>query len=210
MRRLVILRPEPGASATAEKARAMGLTVEAVPLFAVRPLAWQAEPDDYDAIVATSANAFRHGGEGLAALRKLPVHAVGEATAQAARDAGFRVASVGQGGAQEMPLPAGRLLHLAGRDHHPVAGATSVVVYDSAAIEPPPRLATDGTVVIVHSARAGERLAELVADRASTMIVAISAAVAGACGAGWPLVAIAGEPSDAALLALAHDLCQKS
>lgn len=210
MRRLIVLRPEPGTTRTAEKARAMGLAVEAIPLFAVRPVAWRAGANDYDAMIATSANAFRHGGEGLAALRKLPVHAVGEATAQAASDAGFRVASIGQGGAHEMPLPAGRLLHLAGRDHHPVAKATSVVVYESAVIEPPPRLATDGSVVMVHSARAGERLAELVADRASTMIVAISAAAAGACGTGWQLVAIAGEPSDAALLALARDLCQKS
>lgn len=210
MRRLIILRPKPGASATVEKARALGLTVEAIPLFAVRPVAWQANPDEYDAIVATSANAFRHGGEGLAALRRLPVNAVGEMTARAARDAGFTVASIGQGGAQEMPLPEGRLLHLAGHDHHPVAGAKSVVVYESVAIDPPPALDTDGAVVMVHSARAGERLAGLVTDRASTMIVAISAAAAGACGAGWQLVAVAGQPSDAALLALARDLCQKS
>jgi uroporphyrinogen-III synthase len=209
MRRLIVLRPEPGASATAGKARAVGLTVETVPLFAVQPVHWRADADDYDAIVATSANAIRHGGGGLASLRKLPVHAVGEATAQAARDAGFTLASIGQGGAREMPLPAGRLLHLAGRDHHPIAGATTVIVYESVAIEPPPSLAAEDAVVMVHSARAGERLAELVVDRASTMIVAISAAAAGACGAGWQLVAIAGEPSDSALLALARDLCQK-
>ena len=46
----------------------------------------------------TSANAIRHGGAGLERLRSLPVHAVGEATAAAAREAGFAVAGIGEGG----------------------------------------------------------------------------------------------------------------
>ena len=44
MRRLLVLRPEPGASATVERARALGLDAVAMPLFEVEPVAWDA-PD---------------------------------------------------------------------------------------------------------------------------------------------------------------------
>ena len=62
---------------------------------------------------------MRFGGPGLAALRGLPVHAVGEATAAAARASGFDVASVGYAGVERLVGaldPKLRLLHLAGED----------------------------------------------------------------------------------------------
>src|SRR4051794_41196284 len=96
MRRVVVLRPEPGASATVERARQRGLDAFALPLFEVEPVAWEApDPDRFDALLLTSANAVRHGGEQLVRLRELPVYAVGSATADAARRGGFEVASVG-------------------------------------------------------------------------------------------------------------------
>src|SRR4051794_25280604 len=103
MRRLVVLRPEPGASATAERARMLGLEPVMVPLFEVEPVAWQA-PDAarFDALLLTSANAVRMGGEELSKLRRLPVHAVGEATARSALDAGFDVASLGDAGVDRL------------------------------------------------------------------------------------------------------------
>lgn len=211
MRKLFILRPEPGAGRTAERARALGLEPRLQPLFAVRPVGWTApDPAGFDGIVLTSANALRHGGDELGKLAALPVHAVGEATAALARQAGFAIASVGGGGAQAMELPAGkRLLHLAGCDHRPVPAAVTVIVYQAWPIEPPPDLGgLGGAVAAVHSARAGRRLAELVADRSTIAIAAISAAAAAACGEGWQRVEAAAEPTDAALLALARELCE--
>ncbi len=41
MKRLIILRPEPGASESAAKAAAFQLDAVTVPLFAVRPLVWR-------------------------------------------------------------------------------------------------------------------------------------------------------------------------
>ncbi|HXG80622.1 MAG TPA: uroporphyrinogen-III synthase, partial [Sphingomicrobium sp.] len=121
MRKLLLMRPEPGLSASAERARAMGLEVVCRPLFDVEPVAWEApDPADFDALLLTSANAVRHGGLQLDRLKGLPIHAVGEATATAAREAGFRVESVGPGGVAGLlaQLPASRrLLHLAGEDH---------------------------------------------------------------------------------------------
>jgi len=208
---LVVLRPEPGATRTAARAEALGLEVRLTPLFAIVAVDWTApDPAKFDALVLTSANAVRHGGEELDKLKSLPVHAVGEATAAMARAAGFRLASVGEGGSRGMALPAGqRLLHLAGRDHVPAEGVTTVAVYESRAVDLPAGL--DGLadcVVAVHSPRAGRRLAELVGDRERTLIAAISPAAANACGAGWAAVDAAAEPTDAALLALAARLCE--
>jgi len=210
MRPLVILRPEPGASATAGRARAMGLDVRALPLFEVVPLAWQApDPAEFDAIVMTSANAALHGGEELERLKSLPVRAVGAATAAAARAAGFAVAGIGAGGSGDMVLPNGeRLLHLAGREHRAIGAAITIPVYESRPIEPPPTLGGLGDcVAAVHSSRAGNRLAEIIADRSRITIAAISTAAAEACGTGWRSVHESSQPSDAALLALAARLC---
>ncbi|HVH49492.1 MAG TPA: uroporphyrinogen-III synthase [Sphingomicrobium sp.] len=211
MRRLLIVRPEPGASATLAMARQMELDAVAIPLFAVQPVPWEAvDPKDFSGIVATSANAFRHGGEQLESLKSLPVHAVGDATAQAARDAGFTVTAIGEGGRLELGerLPVGRMLHLAGADHLPVDSAEAVAVYASRAVDPPPAIDAADAVVVVHSPRAGKRLSELVEDRATTAIAAISEKAAVACGTGWERIEIASLPREPALLALAAKLCQ--
>lgn len=213
MKRLLVLRPEPGNRATVERAREMGLEPVPCPLFAVEAVDWTAPDSRADYILFTSANALRHGGEKLANLTALAALAVGPATADAAREAGFGVAMTGDEGVDALleALPGTqRLLHLAGADHRhaPTRHAIeTVVVYRSVALAapviPPGRL-----VALVHSPRAGARFAELASDRASISIAAISAAVAGACGAGWATIEVADQPSDRALLALAARLCQ--
>ena len=51
MRRVLVLRPEPGASATIAKARAMGLEPIAVPLFTIEPVEWAApDPTGFDGL----------------------------------------------------------------------------------------------------------------------------------------------------------------
>lgn len=219
MRPVLILRPEPGASATAARARQLGLEPVLAPLFAVEPVAWKVpEPAGFDALLLTSANAVRHGGRGLAALAGLPVHAVGGATAEAAKGAGFKVASTGSGDVADLLSslpPSLNLLHLAGEDRREPEGArqriVAVTVYRSALLPPPDALAeVANAVALVHSPRAGRRLAELVDRRESLSIVAISPAAAEACGAGWRTVAIAEKPSDELLLSLAAQLCKGS
>ena len=63
------------------------------------------------------------------------------------------------------------------------------------------RLPLAGTVALVHSPRAGARLAALLPDRADVRLAAISAAAAEAAGDGWAAVAVAPTPDDAALVA---------
>jgi uroporphyrinogen-III synthase len=212
MRRVLVLRPEPGASATVERARQRGLDAVAVPLFEVKPVAWEVpDPGAFDALLLTSANAVRHGGPGLAALRGLPVYAVGEATAEAARTAGFMIAATGDAGVERLLGsidPDLKLLHLAGEERTETAGKlTSVTVYRAREIERPDLSAAAGAAVLIHSPRAGRRLAELVGVRDAVAIVAISAAAAEAVGSGWEIVESAPQPTDEALLALAARLC---
>ena len=215
MRRLVILRPEPGASATAERARAMGLEPVAMPLFEVEPVNWAA-PDagSFDALLLTSANAVRHGGEGLQKLRQLPVHAVGEATAAAAREAGFDIASTGDAGVDRLlgSIESDvRLLHLCG-EHRTETRAkqaiTAVPVYRATELPITDDFQRiEGQVAAVHSPRAGKRLAELAIDRSTVRIAAISKTAASTAGAGWERCEAAATPDEAALLALAARLC---
>jgi uroporphyrinogen-III synthase len=218
VRRIVILRPEPGATATFERAVEQGLSPVKLPLFEIERIRW-APPGDlsqFDGLLITSANAIREGGEGLEQLKSLPVYAVGPATAAVAREAGFEVAKVGP--ARVRPLlrtvdPDLRLLHLAGEDRIDARRAwqriTVLPVYRSPSLDVDPAL-IDGAVVLVHSPRAGARLAEIVIDRSSVAIAAISHAAAKACGEGWEKVSAIARPSDLALLALAGRLCEKS
>jgi uroporphyrinogen-III synthase len=217
MRKLLLLRPEPGLSASAARAREIGLEVIACPLFRVEPIAWQApDPANYDALLLTSANAVRHGGGKLQMLKSLPVHAVGPVTADAARTAGFRVASVGEGNAHELlaALPdEARLLHLAGEDHRATAGPHQLdrrIVYRSVEIAEPDLPPLEQLVVAVHSPRAGQRLAGLVNRRGRTAVAAISEVAAQASGSGWERIEVAELPNDSSLLALAAMLCHTS
>lgn len=216
MRKLLLLRPEPGLSASADKARELGLDVLCIPLFQVEPVGWKApDPAKFDGLLITSANALRHGGVQLESLRALPVHAVGPATAEAAKAGGFDVATIGKTNVIDLLdnlTPSLRLLHLAGEDFRD-AGDPRIerrIAYRSAQIENPALPDLDGLVVAVHSPRAGSRLAELAGKRATTAIAAISPAAADACGPGWERVETAREPTDNCLLALAAMLCHTS
>jgi uroporphyrinogen-III synthase len=217
MTRVLVLRPEPGASATVERARAVGLDAVAVPLFEIEPLEWEVpEAGGFDGLLLTSANAIRCGGERLYDLRGLKVYAVGDATAEAAREAGFDIAATGDAGIDRLLGSIDdelRLLHLCGADRREPADARQAIVplavYCARAIGAPDLSAARGSVVMIHSPRAGRRLAELVETRGSISIAAISPAAAGAVGSGWKSVETADQPSDEALLALTARLCNK-
>ena len=217
MKRLLVLRPEPGASVTVDRAKALGLDAFAVPLFAIEPVAWEAPPAaDFDALLVTSANALRCAGEELVKLRGLEVHAVGEATAEAAREAGFSIASVGDAGADRLLGsidPGLKLLHLCGEHRRepqaPRQEVTPVVVYRARELDAADLSGVRDAVALVHSPRAARRLAAIVSDRGSISIAAISEAAADAVGSGWAEVQLASHPSDEALLALEARLCNK-
>lgn len=219
MRRLFVLRPEPAAHRTVERAQALGLEAISVPLFQLEAIEWPLpDPAQFDGILLTSANAVNMGGRQLERLRRLPVHAVGEATAVAAEVAGFGLASVGKGGVEDLLEsiePDARLIHLCGEDRRPPEqprqAISCVTVYRARVVDEPANLQTLlGQVAMIHSPRAAKRLAELLPEgaRKSVRIAAISKAAADAAGSGWADVQIANAPTDSALLALARGLCE--
>ena len=219
MTRVLVLRPEPGASATVKRARERGLDAVALPLFEIEPVAWEApQARGFDGLLLTSANAVRCGGERLKDLRALPVYAVGEATAQAARDAGFDVAATGDGGVDRLLgsiNPELRLLHLAGADRMIPGNArqeiVSIAVYRAKPADAVYLGDAANSIALIHSPRAARRFAELMApDKASVTIAAISGDAAEAAGAGWARVEVADAPNDEALLALTERLCNKA
>jgi uroporphyrinogen-III synthase len=211
MRSLLVLRPEPGAARTVERAKALGLQAKRWPLFRIEPLSWSAPEGRFDGLLLTSANAVRHAGP----LPDLPVHAVGPATAEAAAAAGARIASTGEGGVDELLalLPGSdRLLHLCGEERtEPAAAGPEIVavpVYRAEPLAPPPASLVEGRVVLVHSPAAGRRLASFSLRRERVRVAAISPAAAEACGPGWERLGSAPRPSDPALLSLAAELCK--
>lgn len=222
---LLAIRPEPGCAATLSAARALGLPIEGHPLFEIVPVAWDAPAaDSFDALLIGSANAFRHGGERLAHYRSLPVYAVGEATAAEAERAGFSVAMAGPGVLQ--PLvdrlePQQRLLRLAGEDRVPltVPAGLSIetrAVYRAKALPLAEAVGArlgNGSIVLLHSAVAARHFAaecgRLKVPREGVRIAALGPRIAAAAGAGWQSVRCAEQPSDAALLALAGDMCHE-
>lgn len=213
MRRLIVLRPEPGNARTCAAIRAAGGEAIPLPLFEVRPTGWQAlDPAGFDALVLTSANAIRHAGPQLGLFAHLPVVAVGAATARAAEGAGLSVAAVGEGDAGDLPPLLARIgsrapLHLTGREHRDLGAGTAIAVYASEAMEGIDVAPLIDATLLVHSARAGERLAHIVdvagLDRAAITIVAISPAALAAAGHGWAAMIAAPAPRDDALIAAA-------
>lgn len=207
---LAVLRPEPGNAATAAAIAALGRRAIRVPLFRIVPLDWSApEAADHDALVLTSANALRHAGPALAAYRDLPVHAVGAATAAAARAAGLRVVATGTADGQALLDVAGaagvrRGLLLTARDRavaaHPALSAIHAV-YASEAVADVDAGVLGGTVALVHSRRSAERLAAIAVERGAIAVAAISAAAAQGLGEGWRAVVTAGRPDDAGVIA---------
>lgn len=218
------LRPEPGLSATLEKARAMGLAVTGRALSEICAVDWDGpDPAGFDGLLIGSANAFLHGGPNLALLKDRPAYVVGEATAHAARVAGFRVAMVGSGGLQgvldAIPAPA-RLLRIAGEEHVPLTAPdgvtiTEVTAYRSIALllDPAaPLLASGEALVLLHSAATARHFAaecdRLGLPRAGIALGALGPRIAAAAGDGWAAVHTAARPDEATLLAMSHELCK--
>lgn len=226
MRPLLILRPQPGADASAAAARALGLEPVVTPLFTLAPVAWEPPaPEAVEAVMMTSANAARLGGDALARFAQLPCYAVGAATAAAARDAGYARIETGESDgvalvARIVADGVRSVLHFSGRDHvgltHPDLSILRRIVYAADPVADLPAAARDAlhreACVLLHSPRAARQFAKLVdaADiaRGPIAIVAISAAAAAAAGEGWRAKRHSLLPSDAAMLELARELCK--
>src|SRR6201996_4613561 len=128
---VLVTRPQPDDEATALALRARGLEVLRAPMLRFEPVAFHDDLDaHYGAVIVTSANALRGIEPHLTGSRllKLPLFAVGERTAVAARNAGFSKVTTAEGDAGSLRdcvlasvrakelKKASTLLYLAGAD----------------------------------------------------------------------------------------------
>ena len=222
MRPVIILRPEPGASETARRMRAIGLAPRLCPLFEARAIAWDPPaPSQFDALLLTSAQAARLAGQALARYRTLPAYAVGKATARALADQGFARITAGDGDGSAIAAriaAAGhrRVLHLGGTTMSPIAAGhlsiehVAVYTIGSKTDVDLDALLEAGAILLVHSPRAGQRLADLIAPERRVLfhLIAISPAALAACGTGWASGEAPDKPDDERMLALAARLCE--
>lgn len=176
-----ITRAQPGADVTADRVRALGHDAVIAPLLAIRVLS-DVEIDlrGVAALAFTSANGVRAFAD-ASGERGLKVFAVGAATAQAARKAGFKsvlsadgdVEALAEGIAARRGELRGAVLHpgavdlagdLAGALEKHRVEARRVVLYESAPVEVDAETAERlirCDAVLLHSARASEVLARL-------------------------------------------------
>jgi uroporphyrinogen-III synthase len=227
-RRIWVTRASPGAEATAARLTALGFAALVDPLLAVRDLSPTIDLTGVGALAFTSVN-------GVAAFvriqpdRILPVFAVGERTAQAAREAGFaRIASADGDVEALAALIIGQTGRLDGAVLHPSAlepagdllsplsaaglSARRQAVYETVVLDPAPSTLAglDGLdAVLLHSPRAARKLSELLVDRPAPGLRALclSAAVAQPLetlvqGEALASVTFAPHPNETALLGL--------
>jgi uroporphyrinogen-III synthase len=209
--RLLVTRPLPAGEATAARLRALGHQVTLAPLMVTEPLAWTLPDPLPEAVMLTSAVAARLAS--VAAVQALPTFAVGAATAQAARAAGFGDVRDGGGTAQALldavaAAGIGSLLHLAGADRTAVTVPAGLqletrIVYQARLL--PLAIAPDCDWVLLYSPRSAAHFAaeidRLGVPRAALGVAAISATALAAAASGWRATAVAAAPDEDALLA---------
>jgi uroporphyrinogen-III synthase len=98
---VLVTRPLPDGEATAADLRARGIQAITAPMLRFEPFGFRNDDVAYGAVLVTSVNALRAVESALAgsSLLKLPLFAVGERTAAAARMAGFADVITGEGDA---------------------------------------------------------------------------------------------------------------
>lgn len=213
--RVWVTRAQPGAGRTAERLAALGFAPVVVPLLEIQPLQVQPDLSEVQALVFTSINGVA-AFAALAPAPTLPVFTVGEATADAARQAGFTRVSSADGDVVALAAlirdkAAGlSLLHLGAAEP---AGDLAGLVGDAARIAAQPvyRAVETGCqapdawdFVLLHSPRAARALAAgLSPDRARTRIAAAisPAAAAPLQPLGFAEIRIAATPDETGLLA---------
>ena len=237
MMRLLVTRPMPDAARQAEKLKALGHEVFSAPMLEVQFLDAKLPPlAAIQALIATSRNALRalEAGGNMQDALKLPLFAVGKATAGLARKLGFRKIYEGPGRAEALPLliaahcaPGdGALMHLAGeRLAYDVKGAlekqgfavTRWVLYRTRAVDSFSHDAREALIsgaldgVILMSRATAQSYVTLVGAQGLQQAAAklayfcLSRNVAEALAAlEGARILIAGSPSEDGLLALLH------
>lgn len=217
--RIAVTRAMPDAEATAARLKARGAVPVVAPLLTIAPCAFDTSLRSVQALAFTSANGVRAFPMSREAT-SIPVFAVGDATAKAARAAGFEdvrsadgdVTSLASVIAASLDASAGAVVHISGADvSGDLAGALRSfgfraerrVAYTAVAVtELPQQLREPLDMVLFHSARAAETFLALGAGESPRLVaVCLSERVAEVARKGvWKRVVVAPAPREDALI----------
>ena len=226
--RFLVTRAEDAASRTAERLADAGHSIIRAPLLKIEPLSFAWPQGPFDALLATSGNAFLNLPHPCP-FTALPLYTVGERTAERARAAGFQHAIAKGQDAKALTdfllgdLPVStRFLYLAGAERRPQletrlrqAGRHLVVIEAYRALPAGPLTAAaqsalidDKPLTILHFSPRSARLflsalESLALKPAQTRHLALSDAVAAPLRAAGYDVSVAATPDEDAMLALA-------
>lgn len=228
--RVLVLRPEAEAHRTAARLAARGHEAVVAPVLSIRAWHEPAPEGAFDVLVLTSANALIALAEMPAAVRRLPVLAVGERTGEVARAAGFADVLCAEGDRISLAvlarrvLPTGaRLLLALGREHKddtiPLLAAAGLIpvpwiTYAADAVPALPAAAVEALAAgridaVLHYSRRSATIGLALAEAAGVapallagLQVCLSEDVAAPLrAAGAARIAVARQPDEAALLA---------
>lgn len=219
MLRVAVTRTLPDAERTAARLRAHGAEAVVAPLLTIVPCGYDTNTEGAQAIIFTSTNGVRAFPDVRGARDRL-VLTVGNATAEAAREAGFSDVRSADGDVNALAALAKRtldptgakLIHIAG-DHvaGDLGGALRAagfqierrLAYASVAVaELPPPYRGPLDVVLFHSPRAAETFVALGAPHAERLVAGcLSGAVAAAAGkTRWRRIITASHPNEETLI----------
>ncbi len=222
MVQVLVTRTAPGAYKTAERLKGLGFDPVLAITAEVRPrdVAW---PEEVEAIAVTSPNGARRAVE-LSPTVRLPVYAVGDATASVMREAGFKDVTSAHGDGATLARAIldesvnRRFVHVRGAEQafDLVAalkaggtGAEPLIAYAAERVNALPSDALDaikpGAIVLIHSANGAERFLSLAGGSealSGLRVFAISAeAAAPLMDAPLNRIDIASAPTEDALIA---------
>lgn len=217
--RVAITRALPEAEATAARVRERGAEPVLAPLLTIIPCGYNTSLEGAQALAFTSSNGVRAFPD-VRGAQRLQILAVGDATAEAARQADFAnvhsadgdVASLAALAASRLKPEAGKIIHIGGTHvagdlaGQLAAAGFSVerrVAYTAiAAIALPETFNDPLDIVLFHSARAAETFLALGAPRSKQLVAGcISQTVAERASAvAWKRIVVAPAPREDALL----------
>jgi uroporphyrinogen-III synthase len=212
--RIWVTRAEPGAGRTAQRLRALGHEPLVAPVLEVHSLSPEIDLGGVGALAFTSANGVR-AFAGLSRDRGLPVFAVGGATSEAARGAGFAsvlsadgdVEALARAIADSSGMLAGAVLHpgaaepagdLIGALTALGIAARAITVYETRIL--PAAVPPGAEALLIHSPKAAEAVAG--AGIGELTAYCISQAAAQPLAGRVKHAAVAAEPNEAKLLSL--------
>ena len=221
MVRVLITRPEPGATRTLKALDVRGINATCLPLTEILPLEFETPTGNFDAIIITSQNAISHGAALLRQFMALPVFVVGRRTADSLE--GHTIAAWAETADALLPqintTAPKRLLYICGQTRRPelewglkAAGnyVEAVEVYEAKPIESAPEALrrffqiAQSTIVLLHAPSAVHALVSAINPRdipETTQFLCLSAAIAAQLPPEWSNhIAIAERPDEASML----------